>query len=240
MPYKLLWADLFEHNGQPDPTIWNLIKGGSGFGNNESQFYTDRPKNVFIQDGILNIVAYHEPFEHREYTSAKLTTAKKKTIGYGRVEVVAQLPQGAGTWPAIWFLGNNISEVGWPLCGEIDLMEHIGRNPKHIHFSLHSKTYNFHKNNQPTSIVVQEDIFEGFHTYAMEWDDQHITFLLDEVPYATFTKQSNDTPEQWPFDQGFYLILNLAIGGNWGGAIDDTIFPVSLRIKSVKVYESGE
>jgi beta-glucanase (GH16 family) len=192
---------------------------------------------VFIKNGILNIVAYKEKHLNREYTSAKLTTLNKKSIKYGRVEVMAKIPEGAGTWPAIWFLGENMREVGWPLCGEIDLMEHVGKNPKHIHFSLHSKSYNFHRHNQPTEVVFKDDIFEGFHEYAMNWDEKSISFELDKVHVATFTKKKNDKVDEWPFDQNMYLILNLAIGGNWGGAIDDSIFPVSIQFKYVKVYE---
>ncbi|MDI6453156.1 glycoside hydrolase family 16 protein [Peloplasma aerotolerans] len=240
MKYKLLWEDQFSIDGKPDEKIWNVEVGGTGFGNNESQFYVDDSKNVFVKDGVLNIVAYKEKHEHREYTSAKLTTLNKKSIQYGRVEIMAKIPEGKGTWPAIWFLGENKKESGWPLCGEIDLMEHVGKDPKHIHFSLHSKAYNHRLHNHPTFIAYQEDIFNGFHEYAMEWTENDITFYIDQAKYVTFTKQENATIEQWPFNQNFYLILNLAIGGNWGGAIDDLIFPVSMQIKYVKIYEKSE
>jgi beta-glucanase (GH16 family) len=239
MAYKLAWEDRFDQNGKPDSAIWNIVTGGTGFGNNESQYYTDRDKNVFVKDGTLNIVAFKEPFDNRLYTSAKLTTFGKKSIGYGRVEVVAKLPQGAGTWPAIWFLGNNIKDAGWPKCGEIDLMEHVGKNPKHIHFSMHCSAFNFHKNNQRTHVEVQENVLDGFHEYALEWDENSASFFLDQKKCASFFKNPGDTSQEWPFNQEMYLILNLAIGGNWGGPIDDSIFPVSIQFRSVKVFERG-
>lgn len=240
MNYKLLWSDHFKVDGAPDSTIWNIDHAGHGFGNNENQFYTRDLKNAFVKDGILNIVARKEKYEHRDYTSAKLTTYQKKSIHYGRVEVMAKIPQGAGTWPAIWFLGEQFHEIGWPICGEIDLMEHVGKNPKNIHFSLHSKSFNFHRHNQPTMVVYKEDIFDGFHEYAINWDENSISFELDKINVATFKKRENADVEEWPFNQPMYLILNLAIGGNWGGAIDDSIFPVSLQIKYVNVYERSE
>jgi beta-glucanase (GH16 family) len=240
MTYKLLWEDNFDKDGKPSDSIWNLETGGYGFGNNEFQYYTEQSKNAFIQNGILNIVSYKETYENRGYTSAKLTTKNKKSIKYGKIEVSAKIPEGFGTWPAIWLLGNNMKEVGWPLCGEIDMMEHVGRNPNHIHFSLHTKTFNFHQKNQRTEVVEVPDLFNGFHEYAIEWTENDITFFLDQKQYQTFSKKPNDTSAEWPFNQGFYLILNLAIGGNWGGAVDDSIFPSTMQFKYVRVYERSE
>ena len=240
MTYKLLWEDNFAKDGKPDESIWNLETGGYGFGNNEFQYYTDKDKNAFIKDGILNIVSYHEKYENREYTSAKLTTKNKKSIMHGRIEVSAKIPEGFGTWPAIWLLGNNMNEVGWPLWGEIDMMEHVGRNPNKVHFSLHTKSFHFHQKNQRTEVIEVPDLFDDFHEYAMEWTENEITFFFDKKKHQTFTKKPNDTDSEWPFNQGFYLILNLAIGGNWGGAVDNTIFPLTMQFKYVKVYEGSE
>lgn len=240
MAYKLCFEDLFLQDGAPDPSIWNVEKGGHGFGNNEDQYYTTRKKNVIVKDGMLSIIAHKEKYYHRHYTSAKLTTKGKKSIKYGRIEVVASLPKGKGTWPAIWFLGDNIDQAGWPLCGEIDLMEHVGWHPSWIHFSLHSEGRNHHIGNQPTAFFEIDGILEGFHAYRLDWDEQGMSFYVDHTHYATFLKQENDDERYWPFDQGFYLILNLAIGGTWGGEIDDSIFPVSMKVKSVKVYERCE
>jgi len=150
---------------------------------------------------------------------------------------MAMLPKGFGTWPAIWLLGNDIREVGWPKCGEIDLMEHVGKNPDHIHFSLHSTGYNHRLNNQPTHVFHEKDFINDFHEYAFDWDEDKISFFLDKKHIVTFQKGDKKSQEDWPFNHPFYVILNLAIGGWWGGEIDDSIFPVSMLVKYVKVYE---
>jgi beta-glucanase (GH16 family) len=186
---------------------------------------------------MLNIVAHKEDYENCHYTSGKLTTFQKKTIRFGRIDVVAKIPQGAGTWPAIWLLGENKSRVGWPLCGEIDLMEHIGREPQNLHFSLHSQAFNHRLNNHRTKVVIHENLWEAFHEFSLEWDPDSISFFVDGILQAAFVKHEKDTVSQWPFQQGFYLIINFALGGTWGGVIDDAIFPVVFQIKSVKVYE---
>ncbi len=240
MEYKLKWVDYFKNDGQPNKENWVLETGGHGFGNDESQYYTDELKNAFVKDGILNIVAYKEDYKGNNYTSAKLTTYKKHSIKYGKIVVNAKLPQGKGSWPAIWLLPNSIREgVSWPLCGEIDLMEHVGNNPNHIHFSLHSGKYNHKVGNQPTHIIQDESVFDKFNEYSMEWDEKGISFYFNGIHQVTFNKDLSDEFDGWPFDQEFYLIINLAIGGGWGGKIDDSIFPSVLQISSVLVYEKG-
>ena len=240
MNYKIVWQDEFKEDGAPNPDYWYLETGGHGFGNHESQFYTDRLDNAFVKDGILTILAKKEAYEHRSYTSAKLTTFQKKWIKYCRVEVMAELPKGKGTWPAIWFLGQNFKEVGWPLCGEIDLMEHVGHDPEVFHFSLHSKTRNFFNNNQEVVITKIPGTTEGFHEFALEWDEKGFKYFVDGTCYAAFDKPKDADVELWPFDQPFYLILNIALGGSWGGAIDDQALPATFRFKYVKVYERSE
>ena len=240
MNYQLIWEDQFLNDGAPDSKIWKLETGGHGFGNNEFQYYTDHLKNCYIKDQILHIKAYKENYLNREYTSAKLTTEGIKSIMYGKIEVMAKVPKGKGTWPAIWLLSDQFRKIGWPLCGEIDMMESVGRNPNKIHFSLHSKTFNFHKENQPTKVITDETIYSDFHEYAIIWDEKSIAFLYDQKIVETFYKKQNDGLEEWPFNQSFYLILNLAIGGNWGGAVDDSLFPIDFLIKYVKVYERSE
>jgi len=237
MAYCLVWEDQFNIDGKPNPSIWNIETGGHGFGNNEDQYYTANAKNIFVKDGLLNVVAYKEDYENRHYTSAKLTTQDKKIISYGKIEVMAKLPEGKGTWPAIWLLGQNMKQVGWPMCGEIDMVEHVGKNPNHFHFSLHAKDYNFHKNNQPTFVYQEDHMIEDFHEYSMVWDEKAISFFIDKKPMVRFEKGLKKTKAEWPYDDPFYLILNLAIGGWWGGEIDDKIFPVSMLIKYVKIYE---
>lgn len=238
MSYKLKWSDYFETDGKPNPDNWVYETGGHGFGNDESQYYTDRLKNAFVKDGILNIVAFKEDYENNHYTSAKLTTYKKHQIKYGKIVVKAKIPQGRGSWPAIWLLPDAIrTGMPWPYCGEIDLMEHVGKNPNHIHFSLHSEKYNHKVGNQPTHIIERANIFDEFNAYGMEWDESKIAFYFNDELVTTFKKNENDDFNGWPFDQDFYLILNLAIGGGWGGEIDDNIFPNVLQIASVEVFE---
>lgn len=239
--YKLIWQDLFEKDGLPNPDIWTYETGGHGFGNGEQQYYTDSLQNAFVKDGLLHIVAKKETYKTNAYTSAKLITYGKKQMQYGKIEVMAKLPLGAGTWPAIWLLPNSFKEgKPWPLCGEIDLMEHVGHNPGVIHYSLHSKSYNHHNHLQPTKVIPVPEVLSGFHEYAMTWDENEIAFYFDKKHIITFHKgdESRLTDEGgWPFDQPFYLILNIALGGMWGGMIDDEIFPTTMQFKYVKVYE---
>lgn len=238
--YKLVWKDDFKVNGKPNEACWNLETGGWGFGNNEDQFYTDSIKNAYVEDGILNIVALKENYENRNYTSAKLTTYGKKSIKHGRIIVKAKLPKGKGVWPAIWLLPNSIREnEKWPLCGEIDILEHVGRYPYMIHFSLHSAKYNHKINTHKTHFIEDKEIYDKFKAYEIKWDENSISYYVDDIKIVEFKKDLNDEYEGWPFNKPFYLILNLAIGGNWGGEIDDDIFPVKFQIASVEVYEKS-
>lgn len=239
MTYKLVWQDEFKEKTL-NKDIWNIDTGGRGFGNNEDQFYTDEEKNIFIKDEMLHIVAHKENYENRSYTSGKITTKNKKVIQYGRIEVMAKVPKGKGTWPAIWLLGANIKEVGWPLCGEIDLMEHVGKRPGEFHFSLHSKSFNHRLYNHPTYVHEDLNLLEDFHLYSFDWDEESITFYVDQKHIVTFKKSEHASVEDWPFNHPYYFIINLAIGGNWGGDIDESIFPVEFKIKHVKVYERSE
>ena len=236
--YKLLWQDLFLKDGLPDDTIWSFETGGHGFGNGEAQHYTDRIDNGYVKDGILTIEAKKEAYENNQYTSAKLITYKKKSIHYGRIEVMAELPLGKGTWPAIWFLGNNYKAgTTWPKCGEIDLMEHVGHNLGQIHFSLHSLNHNHIIKTQPTHYLQNKKLLEGFHEYAMEWEEDKISFFIDKIHQVTFSKKDSHQNIDWPFDKPHYLILNLALGGWWGATIDESSLPQKFRFKYVKVYE---
>lgn len=237
MDYKLIWADYFNQD-QIDTSIWQIDEVGGTSGNNEAQYYSQ--KNAFIKDQMLHIVARKEHVKGFDYTSAKLTTKNKKSILYGKVEVLAMVPKGLGTWPAIWLLGESIKTDGWPLCGEIDMMEHVGHTPNEIHMSLHTMAKNHKKNNHETKFLMIPDATTHFKKYSMVWDHQSISFYIDDVHIVTFNKPLNATKENWPYDQPFYLIINLAIGGWWGGKIDDNIFPVTFKIKHVKIYERSE
>jgi beta-glucanase (GH16 family) len=176
--------------------------------------------------------------EFAEYTSASLTTRGKASWVHGRVEVRAKLPSGRGTWPAIWMLGTNFTQIGWPACGEIDIMECVGFDPEVIHANIHTRKYNHAQNNGKGDKIIIPDATDDFHVYAMEWDGDHLDFFVDNRKYFTYANEKSGM-EAWPYDQDQYLILNLAIGGSWGGqkGIDDAIFPARYYIDYVRVYQ---
>jgi beta-glucanase (GH16 family) len=239
---KLIWSDEFNVNGLPDSARWSYDVGGHGWGNGEKQFYLAKsPENSFVRDGKLHLVALKKDYENLHYTSAKLTTYQKIVLQYGRIEVMAKLPAGKGTWPAIWMLPVSLIEKSenWPLCGEIDIMEHVGKNPNSVHVSLHSQLYNHIKGTQVTHFEKLDDVFNSFHKYAIDWTEQYIKFYIDDkLFYASYKGEDGRvaTNEGWPFDKPYFLILNLAIGGGWGGEIDNAIFPCEMQVDYVRVY----
>lgn len=239
--YRLVWSDEFDYQGAPDPSKWGYDVGAGGWGNGESQYYTDRPENAWVKNGSLFLKAAKEDFEGAEYTSARLTTYGKADWKYGRFEIRAKLPRGAGSWPAIWMLPNNIrAGVPWPLCGEIDIMEHVGKDENTIHASLHSELYNHVLHTQRTHFETLEDVVDTFHVYALEWSEESIEFLFDGRSAARFSKDESGfqaTEEGWPFDKPFYLLLNIAVGGFWGGEIDESKLPYLMEVDSVRVYQ---
>ncbi len=244
--WSLVWGDEFDYNGLPDSSKWNYDVGGHGWGNNEKQFYLENSlENGYVNDGLLHIAALKKDFEKSAFTSARLTTYQRFSFQYGKVEVMAKLPKGKGTWPAIWMLPTSIKEgtEPWPLCGEIDIMEHVGKDPNVVHTSLHSELYNHIKGTQITHFEKFDDVFDTFHKYAIEWTTESIKFFVDDNLFFESYKGQDGriaTNEGWPFDKPYYLILNLAIGGNWGGEIDETIFPVEMQIDYVRVYQNTE
>ncbi len=218
---------------------WGYAVGGHGWGNNELQFYTNADtSNAKVKDGKLIITARKEQKENRKYTSARLITKDKAEFKYGRIEIRAKLPSGRGTWPAIWMLGKNRVEAGWPLCGEIDIMEHVGYDKDSIHGTIHTLAYNHMKGTQKGKAIFIENPYNAFHIYTIEWTAEKIDFLVDGVIYNHIANE-HLSEKEWPFDQPFYLILNLAVGGNWGGkkGIDETVFPASMEIDYVRVYQ---
>jgi len=231
---KLVWEENFDGNSLNEE-IWNFELGDGcpnlcGWGNNESQIYTR--SNHIVENGYLFITARKKD---NIYTSTRITTKNKKEFQYGRMEVRAKLPLGKGLWPAFWMLGANISEVGWPLCGEIDILEYVGREPNTIFTSLH--TQNSHGNTINSKKEIIEGIEEGFHLYAIDWNKDRIEFYIDNTLFYTFSPDDKNS-EIWPFDQPFFFIINLAIGGNFGGLeIDDSIFPQEFVIDYIKVYQ---
>lgn len=234
--WTLVWSDEFDADGPPDPKRWNPEVGM--IRNNELQYYTNnRPENARVEHGMLVIEARKEPFEKAGYTSASLTTSERASWTYGRIEVRAKIPGGRGTWPAIWMLGDDIHKVGWPACGEIDIMENVGFDPDKIHCTVHTGAYNWPKGTQRGASVETPSPAADFHVYAAEWTEQTITLTFDDKIVLTFTNEGKGK-DVWPFDAPHYLILNLAIGGGWGGqkGVDDAIFPCRLLVDYVRVY----
>jgi beta-glucanase (GH16 family) len=236
--WQLVWSDEFDKDGLPDETKWAYDVGY--IANNEKQFYiASRKENARVENGILVIEAHKEKWEGFDYTSARLVTRGKQHWTYGRIEVRAKVPNGVGTWPAIWTLGTNIREVGWPTCGEIDIMEHVGFDPKVIHGNVHTRAYNHRRGTNKGDKIELEKPWENFHVYAIEWFEDRIDFFVDDQKYFSFAKESDTDAHVWPFNQPQYLLLNLAIGGDWGGkeGIDDSLFPHRFLVDYVRVYQ---
>ncbi|MEJ5993876.1 family 16 glycosylhydrolase [Pedobacter sp. Du54] len=237
--WKLKWADEFNAPGLPDPKNWTYDRGGSGWGNNEQQFYTDADTlNANVVRGFLNIIARKGDKEKMKYTSARIASRKKFDWKYGRLEVRAMLPKGTGIWPAIWMLPTDWKYGNWPKSGEIDVMEHVGYEPDSVHGTVHTSAFNHTKATQVGKALKVENPYTAYHVYAIEWFETHIDFFIDGQLYFTF-RNSKKGFEEWPFDQNFHLLLNVAVGGNWGGknGIDDTIFPATMKVDYVRVFQ---
>ena len=239
--WELAWADEFNYTGLPDTNSWNYDVGGHGWGNQEKQYYTkSRTENARVENGVLIIEARKEPMDTNQYTSARLITRGKKEWLYGRFEIRAKLPRGIGTWPAIWMLAakQSYGDSYWPHNGEIDIMEHVGFNQGFIHASTHSLKYYWQIGTQRTDTVFARDVSDAFHNYIMEWYPEKIVVYMDDRLYFTSTND-NTGWEAWPFDKPFYLILNIAVGGAWGGqkGIDDSIWPQRMEVDYVRVYK---
>jgi beta-glucanase (GH16 family) len=257
--WELIWSDEFDVTGLPDPARWNYEYGL--LRNHERQFYTrGRKENARLEDGKLIIEARKERWDDpsselalrggtgrtrgsgsADYTSASLTTQGKVAWTYGRIEVRAKLPAARGTWPAIWTLGTNIHEVGWPSCGEIDIMEFVGYEPGVIHANIHTKWYNHVARTGKGDRISIPDASGAFHIYAVEWDHEKVDFFVDQHRYFTYPNEGNGEAA-WPYDKKQYLILNLAIGGDWGGrkGIDDGRFPQQFVIDYVRVFQKSK
>lgn len=232
-----VWEDNFSTNGAPDPSKWTFETGGGGWGNNELEYYTDGA-NATVTGGNLNIVARKEAFSGREYTSSRMITKGKGDWLYGRFEIRAKLPKGKGTWPAIWMLYSENTYGDWPASGEMDIMEHVGYDPNNVHFSIHSSAYNHRRGTQKTAAKIVAGATDDFHNYRLDWTPFAVRGFIDDVQYFEFTNE-NTGFTTWPFNKKFFLILNLAVGGDWGGAqgIDNTVFPATMAVDYVKVYK---
>lgn len=245
LPYQLVWSE--EFNGpELDLSVWNIETGGNGWGNQEKQFYTGRPENLRIENGQLIIEARKETYQSNSYTSARINTRDKKSFKYGRIEARISVPAGKGTWPAFWMLGANFGTARWPLCGEIDIMEHTGSQPTTVVHAVHTSDKNGSRGNNWSFKKTVPNIENNFHTYAIEWEekanegDDNIGFFVNGVRSTTLWEPHvNSTVQAWPFKQEFFIILNIALGGTMGGTIDDTIFEnqVLMKVDYIRVYQ---
>ncbi|SDM25616.1 Glycosyl hydrolases family 16 [Catalinimonas alkaloidigena] len=238
--YQLVWSDEFDGE-HLDTTKWNYNVGGHGWGNNELQFYTDaRPENARLAGGTLRITAIHEPWEGKEFTSARLTTKGKADWTYGRFEIRAKLPSGVGTWPAIWLLytDKEYGNQGWPDNGEIDIMEEVGYDPDVIHSTIHDKAFNHSIGTQVGDTLRIPTARSAFHVYRTDWTPDSIISYIDDQRYFAFGN-TGEGWEEWPFDHDHHLLLNVAVGGNWGGqqGVDTTAFPTAMEVDYVRVYQ---
>lgn len=235
--WRLVWSDEFAVDGAPDPTKWDHEQGKVR--NDEAQFYTHaRPRNARVEDGMLVIEAHREDFDGSAYTSASLHTKGKASFTRARVEVRAKLPHGRGLWPAIWMLGDSWHEVGWPACGEIDVVEFVGHEPGVVHHNVHTADFNHMRGNGRGTRIPLADASDAFHVYAVEWDRERMTFSIDGAPTFTVSNDGGGIGA-WPFDAPFFLLLNVAVGGSWGGqqGIDETVFPQRMTVDWVRVWE---
>jgi beta-glucanase (GH16 family) len=236
---RIVWQDEFDYSGLPDPKKWSYDVGGHGWGNDELQFYTDKRKeNARVENGRLIIETHKEKFEKNNYTSTRLVTKGKADFQYGRIEMKARLPKGRGTWPAFWMLSSKEPRV-WPDDGEMDITEHVGYMQGEITGAAHVK-----RNETGTAIITSAgttmvpDAAEAFHVYALVWTPQRLEWYVDNKLFHHYDKADRPA-HHWPFDNKFYILLNIAVGGSWGGkkGVDDSIFPQKFEVEYVRVYQ---
>jgi beta-glucanase (GH16 family) len=243
--YQLVWSDEFSgaDGSAPDATKWAIQTGGNGWGNHELEYYTTRPQNVQVSGGNLVITAVKEDYTgpdgvSRHYTSARMQTKGLFSQQYGRFEARIKIPKGQGIWPAFWMLGNNIDTNPWPACGEIDIMENIGKEPAMVHATLHAPNYP-PEGYSAAYTLPSGALGDDFHIFAVEWEPQQLRFYVDGTLYATDSQSASPSPSNWPFStQPFFILLNLAVGGDWPGNPDGTTqFPQQMLVDYVRVYQ---
>lgn len=228
---KAVFFDEFSVDGAPDSSKWGYDLGNNnGWGNNEAQYYTNRTQNAVVSNGTLKIKLIKEPFQGYNYTSARLLSKGKYSMKYGKVEIRAKIPSGGGTWPALWMLGNNIDSVGWPACGEIDIMEHVGNQLNRIFGTLHYPGRSG-GNADGASVMIPNATTE-FHIYSMEWNANTIKIYVDNQLFFTYNNNPNS-----PFNQNFFFIMNVAMGGNFGGTIDPNVTSATMEVDYIRVYQ---
>ena len=245
-PYTLVWSDEFNgaNGSAPDAAKWTHDTGGSGWGNDELETYTIHTQNAHIQDGNLVIAARQEPFTGadgiaRQYTSARLKTQGLFQPTYGRMEARIKVPSGQGMWPAFWMMGGNLPSVDWPRCGEIDIMENLGREPSIVHSTVHGPGYSGAQGLSGLYTLPDGRRFaDDFHIFKVEWEASTLRFSVDGLLYKTITKADLPSGATWVFDHPFFIILNLAVGGNWPGPPGaSTVFPQTMLVHDVRVYK---
>jgi beta-glucanase (GH16 family) len=244
--WKLVWSDEFNgSNGSAvDASKWVFDSGGGGWGNDELEYYTNRLQNSSQQDGNLVIKVLQEKYTgadgvSRNYTSARLKTLGKFSQTYGRFEARIKIPRGQGIWPAFWMLGDDIEKPGWPACGEIDIMENIGKEPALVHGTIHGPGYSGDKGiGGPYGLPGGQSFADDFHVFAVEWEPNAIRFSVDDHLYTTRTPADLPKGAKWVYDHPFFMLLNLAVGGGWPGSPDSTsVFPQTMLVDYVRVYE---
>lgn len=239
---SLLWSDEFNGTGAPDPAFWSYDLGGGGWGNNEVQVYTNSTNNCYQSNGSLFIKAVKYG---TQWNSARIITRNKKSFTYGKIIFRAKLPQGAGTWPALWMLGQNLSTAGWPACGEVDVMESVGKNPGWVHSSLHNSSS--YGNTVNTKALQVDSLYTQFHLFEVYWTPDKLQFLVDSVTFYTYNPATK-TKANWPYDKPFFFIMNIAMGGNWGSdpryetgglknGIDPSLSSATMEIDYIRVYK---
>ncbi|MBN2487255.1 MAG: glycoside hydrolase family 16 protein [Bacteroidales bacterium] len=237
--WQLVWSD--EFNGdKPDTACWNIEVNGRGGGNNELQYYTDRDKNLRVENGVLVIEAHKEAYLEKEYTSARMNTRGKIFFKFGKITARMKLPYGQGIWPAFWMLGENIGQERWPRCGEIDIMEMIGgkEGDKTTHSTIHWYGSNGHKYQGSSYTLESGKLSDNYHEYSVVWNEKELTFFIDSVQVFQIDITATEFDA---FRKNFHILLNLAVGGNWPGNPDETtIFPQQLQVDYVRVYQPAE
>jgi beta-glucanase (GH16 family) len=247
---KLIFSDEFDGAGgaSPDTAKWTAETGGGGWGNQELQYYTNSAENAYLDGSgslVIKAVKLNSPLNLKcwygpcQYTSARLITKGKFDLKYGRIEARIKVPSGQGMWSAFWMLGNDIDKVGWAQCGEIDIMENIGREPSTVHGTIHGPGYSGANGiGAPFDLPDNQRFSDDFHVFAVEWSKNKIRWFVDGKHYKTITPQNIPEGKQWVYDHPFFLILNFAVGGPWGGNPDETsVFPQKMLIDYVRVYK---
>ncbi len=235
---QLVKSEEFNVDGAPNPDLWgyNLGTGSNGWGNNELQYYTDLPQNIKVENGMLKITALKESYMGSAYTSARILTKGKFEQKYGRIEARIKMPWGKGLWPAFWMLGANSDVVAWPQCGEIDIMEYLGSKPTSIFGTVHGPGYSGGNAISKNYTLINDRFDNDFHIFGIEWGENYINYYVDDKLYNQITPK--DVPGEWVFNQPFYIILNMAVGGNFPGSPNsETVFPQTMLVDYVRVYQ---